>query len=211
VRTLTGLAVWTLPFTLLWLGAWWAGWENSFNKGYEQAAVGPAVFLAGTLLSLPALTLLPHAVAHAAAEGRMAAYFALQTIARRARASGWSGVLLAVLSVVAAVPMFGFTALPVFVENIVPGFAALPPAEQARIGGQLHLAAAGWSFAALWFLRDRAARMGTRDAGNLATVWLVLSGLVWGGLMVIVVLGQFLNHATWRWISHPLWLLPGPV
>jgi len=59
VRMLAGLAIWTLPFTILWLGAWWAGWENSLNKGYEQAQIGPAVFLAGTILALPLLTLLP--------------------------------------------------------------------------------------------------------------------------------------------------------
>ena len=44
LMALSALLAWTLPFTLLWLGAWWAGWENSFNKGYEQAFVGPSVF-----------------------------------------------------------------------------------------------------------------------------------------------------------------------
>ena len=212
VRMLAGLAVWTLPFTVLWLGAWWAGWENSFNKGYEQAAVGPAVFLAGTVLALPLLTLLPYAVAHAAAAGRLAAFFALTRILHLARGAGWRGLVLAVLSVIVAVPLFGFTALPVFVEEIVPGFATLPPDDQTAYADLLHLTAAIYAFAALWFLRHRAALLCARDRGpgRLATLWLVLSGAVWAGLMVLIVVGQFMNYNAVRWITHPLYLLPWP-
>ena len=32
-----------LPFGTILLLSWWAGWENSFNKGYEQAWVGPVL------------------------------------------------------------------------------------------------------------------------------------------------------------------------
>ncbi len=32
----------TIPGCFLWLAAWYDGWNNSFNKGYEQAAVGPS-------------------------------------------------------------------------------------------------------------------------------------------------------------------------
>ena len=111
---------------------------------------------------------------------------------------------------VAAVPLFGFTALPVFVEHIVPGFGNLPPADQTRIGSHLHLAAAGYAFAALWFLRHRAARVGAleRSPGRLSALWLILSGVVWAGLMVLIVVGQFMNYAPVRWITHPMYLLP---
>lgn len=212
VRMLAGLALWTLPFTVLWLGAWWAGWENSFNKGYEQAAIGPATFLAGMLLSLPLLTLLPFALAHAAAEGRLAAFLALPRILHLARAAGGRGFLLALLSVIAAIPMAGLVALPVFVEGIVPGFATLPPEDQAGWADLLNLSAAGYAFAALWFLRHRAARICAppRKPGRLSALWLVLSGVVWAGLPALMVFAQFMNHAPHRWISHPLFLLPWP-
>ena len=212
VRMLAGLAVWTLPFTVLWLGAWWAGWENSFNKGYEQAMVGPAIFLAGTALALLLLTLLPFAVAHAAAQGRLGAFFALPRILHLARGAGWRGLVLALLSVIAAVPLFGFTALPVFVEHIVPGFGSLTPADQTRIGDRLHLAAAGYAFAAMWLLRHRAAQVCLRDRNpaRLSMLWLVLSGVVWAGLLVLIVVGQFINYAPVHWITHPLYLLPWP-
>jgi hypothetical protein len=159
LATLCGLGLWTLPYGLLWLGSWWAGWENSFNKGYEQAAIGPLVFLLGLLAALPALTLLPMAAAHGAAEGRLSAYVEVRTIVRRTRIAGWRGFALALLSVIAALPLFAYIGLPVFVEDIVPGFATLAPNAQAEIAGTARLAAALWSFAALWVLRELAMRL----------------------------------------------------
>ena len=47
--TMSSLAL--LP-GILWAGAWWAGWDNSFNKGYEQASVGPLVGVGGVVLFL---------------------------------------------------------------------------------------------------------------------------------------------------------------
>jgi hypothetical protein len=212
VMTLAGLLAWTLPFTLIWLLAWWAGWENSFNKGYEQAWVGPTLFIAATLLSLPALTLLPHAAAHAALEGRLSAFFELRRILGRARAAGWRGLGLALLSVLAALPLFAFTALPAFVEGFLPAFAALPLEQQVEAGQMIGLAAALYSFAALWFLRHRAVRIARRApaARRLAPVWLALSALAWAALPVLILVAQFVNYAPHRWLTHPLMLLPWP-
>jgi hypothetical protein len=212
VMTLAGLLAWTLPFTLVWLLAWWAGWENSFNKGYEQAWVGPALFLAAILLSLPALTLLPHAAAHAALDRRLAAFFELRRVLARARAAGWRGLWLALLSVLAALPLFAFTALPAFVEGFIPGFAALPLEQQVEAGQLIGLAAALYSFAALWFLRHRAVRIAPRSTAprRLAPIWLALSALVWAALPVLILVAQFVNYAPHRWLTHPLMLLPWP-
>jgi hypothetical protein len=207
-----GLSVWTLPFTLLWLLSWWAGWENSFAKGYEQAWVGPTVFLAGSVLALPVLALLPHVVTYAAGEGRFGAFFEFRPVFRLAGAAGWRGLWLAVLSVLAALPLFGLAALPVFVEQVFPNFARLAPAEQAALGEAMGLAAAAYAFAALWFLRDRTARLAVRPRprARLAALWLVLSAAVWSGLVVLILVAQFLNYAGYRWLTHPLFLLPWP-
>ncbi len=212
VVALAGLSLWTLPFGLVWLGAWWAGWENSFNKGYEQAFVGPLVFLAGLLVALPALTLLPMAAAHGAAEGRLSAYAELRTVLRRARIAGWRGLALALLTLAAAVPLFGYTALPVFVEALVPGFATLDPADQQGIADLGRLAAAAWSFAALWALRSLAMRLYLRPGPPplLSFGWLAAQALVWLGLFVLILVGQFLNFAPERWLTHPFTLLPWP-
>ena len=37
----------TMPGCVLMLFSWYAGWHNSFNKGYEQAVVGPLTGFGG--------------------------------------------------------------------------------------------------------------------------------------------------------------------
>ncbi|MCP4816243.1 MAG: hypothetical protein GY888_27325, partial [Planctomycetaceae bacterium] len=56
--------------SILMMVSWYSGWDNSFNKGYEQAFVGPLVRLSGVALTLVTLSYLPMALAHQAAEGR---------------------------------------------------------------------------------------------------------------------------------------------
>lgn len=214
MRMLTGQALWTLPFASLLLGGWWWGWDNSFHKGYEQAAIGPLVFALGWLLAIPALTLLPFAVVRAARTGRLGAFLDVAPIVDDARAAGWRGTALAVASVLAAVPLFGLRGLPVFIESLVPDFADLPAAAQADIAGIFALAGAAWAFAAVYALRLMAAgasgRAGprTRLGRAVAWMWLALAAAVWALLPALVAMGQFLNHAPALWLTHPLWLLP---
>ena len=46
----------TLVPSLLMLFSWEAGWDNSFNKGYEQAAIGPTTGTLGIDLK-PSITI----------------------------------------------------------------------------------------------------------------------------------------------------------
>ena len=92
--TLAALIAGTTPFTLLILLGWWGGWENSFNKGYEQAWVGIVTTLAGYAVALPLLARLPMALAHMAVERRMSAFFAWGAVRRLIRAAGWRYVAL---------------------------------------------------------------------------------------------------------------------
>ena len=39
----------TAPAWSLWIFSWYAGWNNSFHKGYEQAWVGPTTGIVGSL------------------------------------------------------------------------------------------------------------------------------------------------------------------
>lgn len=231
-----GLAALTLPFTVLWLGAWWAGWENSFNKGYEQAAVGPIVWMIGTVIALPVLAHLPLALAHAAYEGRVTAFFEVRRIRSLAAASGWRIVWLALLGALFVVPFFGMRALPVFVEGIVPGFAAMTGEAQAQVALGFQLFDAGLAFVLMLFFKLRAAATyavaapraaaGRRAAlweGHPAqdatpkgrdpwrvssTVWLLIACVVWLALPVAIVFGQFMNYDPALWLTHPLFLLP---
>lgn len=236
VMSAAGLAALTLPFTMLWLGAWWAGWENSFNKGYEQSAVGPVTWILGALIALPVLAHLPLALAHASAEGRFGAFFEYRRIRSVFRAAGWRVAWLALVSVVLCVPFLGVRALPVFIEGIVTGFADMTAAEQLQVAQLFDAAGAALTFVIVLFLRDRAssiyalalsraargraqavwkdhaalgaAKTGREPSRPMAALWLVLACVIWSGLPVLIVMGQFMNYAPVLWLSHPVFLLP---
>ena len=170
VISAAGLAVMSLPFTVLWFGAWWAGWENSFNKGYEQAAVGPSVWLLGTVLALPLLAHLPIALAHAAHEQRFGAFFEWRRIRSVVASAGWRVAWLALLSVALAIPFFGLRATPVFIEGIVPGFADMTLDRQMQVAGSFESIGAACAFVSLLFLRHQAAGIYALAAPRAAAV-----------------------------------------
>ena len=231
-----GLAALTLPVTLPWLGAWWAGWENSFNKGYEQAGVAPLVWLLATLAALPILAHLPLALAHAATERRLGAFFEIRRIRSVAAAAGWRLPALALLSVVLSVPVFGMRAIPVFIEQVVPGFAGMSAEEQAQVAGVMDLLAGGLVFLSMCLLRHWAAAIyaraapraaagrwgalwaghgaaGVRPRGRgpgrvSAALWLLLACGLWLVLPALIVMGQFMNYDPALWLTHPMFLLP---
>jgi hypothetical protein len=235
--TLAGLALITLPFTGLWALAWWAGWQNSFTKGYEQAQVGPLLFLAATALALPLMALLPFALAHAAAEERWAATTELRRIRSVARASGWRLAWTALLTLAAALPLFAYRGLPAFAGDLLPGLDRMTPDEIAALKGRIALAGAFWAFLSLIVLRRAAATAyaiaapraaaalppvweGARAAvvpaaarrGHAfpAALWMLIAMAANAGLVLLIVVGQFLNHAWWMWLTHPYLLLPWP-
>ncbi len=219
--TALGLALWTLPFSLLWLGSWWAGWDNSFNKGYEQAAIGPTVWLAGAALAAISLTFLPFAMAHAAATRPLAGYADLAPIFRVAVAAGWRTPWLAAVSGLLSLPVLAARALPAFIDQAVPGFSEMPAGAQAEIAANLALAAAAASFVALVILRDQAARTWRRATARLATprpafartrgaVCIALAIALQGALIFQILTGQFANYSPALWLTHPVYLLPWP-
>ncbi len=236
VMSAAGLAALTLPFTMLWLGAWWAGWENSFNKGYEQSAVGPVTWLLGALIALPILALLPMALAHAAAEGRLGAFFEFRRIKSLVGAAGWRVPQLALMSVVLCIPFLGLRALPVFVEGIVPGFADMTPAEKMQVAQAFDIAGAVLTFLIVLLLRDRAssiyaravpcaargraravwrdhdafaiASKGSEPSRPMAALWFMISCAIWSGLPLLLLISQFMNYDPVLWVTHPLFLLP---
>jgi hypothetical protein len=216
------LAVGTLPFTLLWLFGWWGGWENSFNKGYEQAWVGRTIGLLGVAISLPLLARLPMAVAHQAAEGRMGAFFAFRDVHKLIRLAGWRYVGLSLLFVLAALPLFLAKAAPVFVEQWNPGFTDRNAAEIEAFGRGYRLWATVYVLAALVLLRRASARLHARatlaltgasaSASFLSSIGAiarsVLLGIVWFALVAQIFVGQFLNHAWIAWLNPPFIGLP---
>ena len=102
----------TLPCCALWLFAWWGGWENSFNKGYEQHWVGPTVFLCGAALFALVMTYLPLALARQAANDSWRAFYDFRLVRALVRRRWIACLGLAALYVAAAVPVMGLKILP---------------------------------------------------------------------------------------------------
>lgn len=159
LKALIAAAACVLPFGLLWLLGWWAGWDNSFNKGYEQAWVGPTVGFSGVAIALFTLSYLPIALAHMALEGRMAAFFEIRRVLSLIACAGWRMWLLALATALAALPLFAYRGMPVFMEGIYPEIAQLEPDALKEFTGRYRLLGALWLFAALVWLRKRAARI----------------------------------------------------
>jgi hypothetical protein len=235
MMALTALLAWTLPFTLLWLGAWWAGWENSFNKGYEQAFVGPSVYLVGMALAALILPALPLVLAHVAAEDRLSATFDLRRLQSLVAQAGWRVPALAILMALLAVPFAAARGLITTATDWAPWIEDLTPEALAALQGQIDLGLAALAFGAAWLVRALAARIYSRAApraagvrpglwdgaqateaaepargkGRMVTALFYLVAMVASFAMAFLVLaGQFLDHAWWRWVFHPLLTLP---
>jgi hypothetical protein len=235
LMALTALLAWTLPFTLLWLGSWWAGWENSFNKGYEQAFVGPSVFLLGAFVAALILPALPLVLAHLAAEDRLSAAFELRRLRGLVAQSGWRIPALALLTAIFAVPFFGARGLITTATDWAPWIEDLTPDEASALRGQIALGLAALAFLSAWTLRALAARTyasaAPQAAGLRPGLWdgtqaaeaarparsrsRLMTGLWYGiamaltmALAFLILAGQFLDHAWWRWLFHPALTLP---
>ena len=70
---------------LTWF-SWEYGWDNSFNKGYERAALGPLLGVGGILLCTLSLLYVPMAQVHHAVTGDYRAFFDFRFVWRLARA-----------------------------------------------------------------------------------------------------------------------------
>lgn len=237
ILSLIALLAWTLPFSLLWLGAWWAGWENSFNKGYEQAFVGPSVFLLGALLAALILPALPLMLAHLAVEDRLSAGFELRRIRSLIAQAGWRIPALAFLTALFALPFAGVRGLITTATQWAPQLEDMTPDEIAAVKFWIALTLAAGAFLGLWVLRTLAARLYARSAPRAAGLkpglWdgtqaaeaaeparpasRLLTALWYAAAMgftlafaFLILAGQFLDHAWWRWVFHPAFMLPWP-
>ncbi len=230
------LALATAPFTVIWLLSWWAGWENSFSKGYEQAFAGPLLGLVGVAVFCALMIWLPMALAHQAVENRSLALFEWRKVRSAVRHSGWAYVLLALATVTFALPLFAGRGLVTFASGIVPGFDDMSAEQAASLASAIDLGLAAYLFVALLILRSWSARVyaasvaraldgpdasvwqdSALSAGRLGgrrswslTHWVRAAALsiIWFGLAAQIFVGQFLNHDWHLWLTHPFLFLP---
>jgi hypothetical protein len=131
VQGFLGVMIMTLPGGVLWWFSWYAGWNNSFHKGYEHAAVGPAIGLLGIGCFIGAMLYVPMAQARHAVSGEWKRFFEFKLVWNLVRGRWAASAGLAALYAVAFVPVTILVALPMFLPQINPGFEQFTP-EQAR-------------------------------------------------------------------------------
>ncbi len=147
----------TLPAGALWLMSWWGGWENSFNKGYEQAFVGPGVALAGIAMFVTALFHVPLAQARQASGGQWRVFYGFAFV-RALRRHGRFGIAkLALRYVVAGAVLAALHAAPLALGGYLDGQEELSAQQRTNIAALYHLITAAAVFAMFVWLRLAAA------------------------------------------------------
>lgn len=124
----------TLPACTLWLFAWYAGWNNSFHKGYEQAAVGPLTGMLGIALFIVAMLYVPMAQARQAATGHWRSFYDFPLVWGLVRRRWWACVGLAALYALLSVPVMAMKTAPAFFDRL-PGY---PQMTDAQVLAQLN-------------------------------------------------------------------------
>lgn len=157
------IAIVALPASLLFLLSWWGGWENSFNKGYEQAWVGPVAAFAGIIYFVLAMTLLPLAEVRQAVNGSWRAFFDVAFLRRAAREVRFGLIGLAALFVTAGFIAAALKVAPMPLGNVVGSAEDL-----ARLRAGYPLVVAAVLFPLYLALRLAAARVYARAALRLA-------------------------------------------
>jgi hypothetical protein len=158
VQAVFNTCVLTMPACVLWLFAWFAGWNNSFNKGYEQAAVGPLTGSLGVMLFIAAMFYVPMAQARQAATGSYLAFYEFRFIWRLVR-NRWLGCLkLAMLYSLFSVPLIILKTAPAFFPQINPALEHATDAEILHILNWYYLASAAFVFASFLLLKLSATR-----------------------------------------------------
>ncbi len=119
VAGLANVAVFVLPAGALWLLAWWGGWENSFNKGYEQAVVGPGVSLLGLAWFLFAMSHVPLAQARQALGMDWRRFYDFAAVRAVLRAKRLAALWLALRYLIAGAVFTAVKAAPLALGNIL--------------------------------------------------------------------------------------------
>lgn len=238
LRAVFAMSLALLPFGTILLLSWWAGWENSFNKGYEQAWVGPLLAAVGIALGAFTLVHLPMALAHHAAEQRVGAIWSIGLIRRLIGRVRWRYLMLTLATIALSAPLFLVQILPAFMEGIYLGLATASPEEIEAFALFYYAGATVYLVLVLLVLRRWAARLYARAALLLQSNELrfihqvsemldrppaparpapgrfggMVAGLLtlagWLAFVAALYVAQFANHAWWNWISFPLTGLP---
>jgi hypothetical protein len=144
---------------LIMLFSWEFGWLNSFNKGYEQALVGPLAGLAGIFLFIVAMLYVPMAQAHQAVTGEARAFFDFRFVWRLIQAKPIAYTGLAAVTALAALPLIILKTAPVAFDDHFDLWSQASDAEVSRYLRYYLLGCAAFLFLTLLVVRLLASRL----------------------------------------------------
>lgn len=147
-----------LPATL-WQFGWYAGWDNSFNKGYEQYSAGIFISLTGIALFILVMFYLPMAQARQAVTGDWRSFYQFRVVWSIVRTRAVACMLLALAYGLISVPVTLFKTLPLFVESYNPATIEMTNAELFKYLNGYFFRAGFVFFLGYWLLHSIAARI----------------------------------------------------
>lgn len=165
-----GVATWvsTLPAAVLAYFAWYAGWNNSFNKGYEQAWVAPSLGVLAALLFAVAMLYVPIAQARQAVTEDWRAFFGFRAVWALIGEKWLSTLALAAAHAAAALPVLLSRALPNFLPMLDHDLERLDAARAQGFLGAYNLLFAPILFCLFVALRLASARIYASGLDGLA-------------------------------------------
>lgn len=126
------------PASALWIFAWYDGWNNSFNKGYEQAVVGPALGFTGVLLFIAAMFYLPLAQMRHAATGDWRTFYQFHVVWKLIRRKWLECLGLAMLISALSLPLMILKTAPGLLTGMKPDKTeVLPNGFRRMVGSDL--------------------------------------------------------------------------
>jgi len=149
----------TLPACVLMLFGWYDGWNNSFNKGYEQFLVGPGISWLGIMLFIAAMIYSPMAQARQAVTGKWRSFYQFRLVWSLVRRRWLACFGLAMLYALCSVPMLILGSIVMFLPNINPKLADLTPAQTIQVLNTYFFWSALFVFPAFVLLRLVAAHI----------------------------------------------------
>ena len=158
-RAALNTALLVLPAGLLWWFGWYDGWNNSFSKGYEQAAVGPLISIIGIFWFITVMFYVPLAQARQAVTGDWRSFFQFRLIWKIVRFKWLACAGLAILYSGLDVPLMVFKIYPMFAAQKNPELANLTSQEIIKFLNSYFFWRALWVFPAYLILKQLAGKI----------------------------------------------------
>ena len=117
---------------LIWFLTWEAGWDNSFNFGYEQSFVNPSRYIVGMGLFVAVMFYLPMAQARQAVTGDWRSFYHFRSVRLLIRRRWFACLVLAILYALVSLPVTALKVLPYFIGQDDPAFLELSSIELLR-------------------------------------------------------------------------------